>query len=240
MDGGSTDGSVDVIRRYEPHLTFWSSGPDGGQAAAIANGFGRATGEVVGWLNSDDLLLPGALNRIAKASQITGTSEVVFYGGHKVIDATGRLMELNPAFREPAWCTARLGPAICQPGTFFGRKALEKAGGLDTSLHYGMDMDLWLRFTTNRVPFVRVPGYLASFRRHSQQKGHTIEWLRRCEQEQALIRQRYFLMEPNSMGYRLARSFRRVVGLLSGAQVVTLFYRLIARRTLREYHPNYS
>jgi glycosyltransferase involved in cell wall biosynthesis len=240
LDGGSTDGSVDIIRRHEARLAYWSSGPDGGQAQAIANGFGRARGELIGWLNSDDVLLPGALARIAATARRVGTCDAVFHGGYRVIDQGGAVMELAPAFEEPAWCRAVLGPVVCQPGAFFGREAYFRVGGLDTTLHYGMDQDLWLRFDRAGIPFRRVPGYLASFRRHSLQKGHNLEWQRRAESEGALLRRRYGLAEPGSGPYGRARALRRLVGLASGARLVTLAYRLARRGTLREFHPDYS
>ncbi len=240
LDGGSTDGSVEIIRRHAHHLAYWCSEPDGGQAQAIANGMKRARGDLIGWLNSDDVMLPGALSRVAAAAQHRGSACAVFLGGHRVIDEQGRAMELVPAFADSAWCQARLGPVVCQPGTLFGRQAYESVGGLDTSLHYGMDLDLWLRFATAGVPFCRVAGYLASFRRHSQQKGHNLEWLRHCDREETLIRDRYLLPALGSASHRRARTVRRVLSLLSGALVVTLAYRIATRRTLREYHPSYS
>jgi glycosyltransferase involved in cell wall biosynthesis len=240
VDGGSSDGSVEVIRRFAPQLAFWCSERDRGQADAIAKGMARASGELVGWVNSDDVLLPGALSRIAAAVRERGSPDAVFYGGHKVIDEQGCVMELVPAFDELAWCMARLGPVLCQPGTFFGTAAYRRIGGVDTELHYGMDLELWLRFAAGGVAFQRVPGYLASFRRHSTQKGHTLEWQRRAELEGRLLRQRYALAEPDSASYRLARAVRRMQGIVTGARLVTMSYRLIRRRTLREYHPRYT
>jgi glycosyltransferase involved in cell wall biosynthesis len=240
LDGGSTDGSVEIIRRYADRLAYWVSERDGGQSQAIANGKRRCRGDLVGWVNSDDVLKPGALSRVAAAARRSRTTEAVFFGGHDVIDDSGRVMDRAPAFRDTAWCRRRLGPVVCQPGTFYGRAAYERVGGVDPSLQYGMDLDLWLRFQAAGVPFVRVPGYLASFRRHSQQKGHNLEALRQCALEETEMRRRYGLAEPGTREYWLARSARRALGLLSGATLVTLAYRLATRGTLSEYHPSYS
>lgn len=240
MDGGSKDHSVDIIRRHEKRLAYWCSERDEGQSHAIAKGMAMAKGDVVGWLNSDDILLPGTLRRIANAVQRRGNPDAVFHGGHKVIDERGRVMELNKTIPELTWCTERLGPVICQPGSFFGRDVYEQVGGVDTSLQYGMDLDLWFRFHRAGVAFDRVGGYLASFRRHSNQKGHSLEFLRKCESEEALLRQRYGLAAPGTKSYRRARALRRAIGVACGALLLTLGYRLIARGTLREYHPSYS
>lgn len=240
LDGGSTDNSIEIIRRYSSQLAYWVSERDGGQSNAIAAGKRRCRGELVGWLNSDDVLKPGALSRVAAAAHGAGTTEAVFYGGHDIIDERGRVMDVFPAFEDTDWCRRRLGPVICQPGTFYGRAAYERLGGVDTSLHYGMDLELWLRFFAGGVPFLRVPGYQASFRRHSAQKGHNIEALRRCKIEEAAIRQRYELQMPGTTGHLVARNVRRVLGLISGAMFKTLAFRLANRGTLSEYHPNYS
>jgi glycosyltransferase involved in cell wall biosynthesis len=240
IDGGSKDHSVDVIRQYEKRLAYWCSEPDEGQSHAIAKGMALAKGEVVGWLNSDDVLLPGALQRVGAAVARRGSSDAVFHGGHKVIDERGTVMELNLAPPELPWCTRRLGPVICQPGSFFGRRAYQQVGGVDTGLQYGMDLDLWLRFYSAGIPFHRLDGYLASFRRHSKQKGHTMEFLRKCDAEEALLRSRYGLAMPGTKAYRGARTLRRIVGMASGPLLLTLGYRLITRGTLREYHPSYS
>jgi hypothetical protein len=103
-------------------------------------------------------------------------------------------------------------------------------------MHYGMDMDLWLRFSAAGVPFVRVPGYQASFRRHSKQKGRNFEALRQCDIEEAAMRQRYDLAVPGTARYRVARNVRRVLGVLSGAMMVTLAFRLANRGTLGGSH----
>lgn len=240
MDGGSRDHSVEVIRRHEKRLAYWCSERDEGQSDAIVKGMARAKGDVVGWLNSDDVLLPGAVKRVAEAVARRGSADAVFHGGHKVIDEQGAVMELNRAVPELPWCTRRLGPVICQPGSFFGRSVYEQVGGVDKSLQYGMDLDLWFRFQRAGVPFHRIGAYLASFRRHSNQKGHTLEFLQKCESEEALLRDRYGLSVPGSNAYRSARTLRRAVGLVSGSLLLTLGYRLISRGTLREYHPSYS
>lgn len=240
VDGGSADGSVDIIKEFEDKLTYWTSVRDSGQADAIANGFNRATGELVGWLNSDDVLVDGTLSKVVARARRFGTSDAVFYGGHKIIDEYDNVMDLFPEFADLPWVSRCLGPTICQPGTFFGQHAYARIGGLNRSLQYAMDRELWLRFQANGFPFVRVPGYLALFRRHSGQKGHTRAWLVHAREERMRLTKIYGLAAANSFEFAVAKQFRRIIGLLNGTRLVTLAYRLVKRRSLREYHPELS
>jgi hypothetical protein len=149
-------------------------------------------------------------------------------------------MDQMPAFIETKWCRRQLGPVICQPGTFYNKAAYDRVGGMDTTLQYGMDLDLWLRFASAEVPFIIIASYQASFRRHSQQKGHNYEYLRKCEIEEKLLCRRYRLAKRGSIRYVIARNLRRTFGVLSGAIVTSLAYRLAKRRTLLEYNSDYS
>ena len=240
MDGGSTDGSVDVIRRYEAHLTAWKSGPDGGQASAIMAGFGIATGQVIGWLNSDDILAPGALERLAIAVKDAGSPDGVFYGGYEVIDADGKVQEVFFGLRTVSWIARAIGPAICQPGTFFGRDAYLRVGGMDPRLKYAMDFDLWMRFVTSDVRFFAIPAIQAQFRSHSLQKGRSLEWLKHCADEEMLLRRRYSLAREGSVRRLLARQAQRLLRLTTGRVDKTLAFRILQRRRFRPFTVDYS
>jgi glycosyltransferase involved in cell wall biosynthesis len=174
MDGGSTDGSVDIIRKYEKWLAYWVSEKDRGQADAIAKGFRYATGEIMAWLNSDDRYRPGALARVAHF--FVARPKVVFGNGDvNYIDADGHIVQRIYAIR-PNWLlTANLGVhGWPQQGCFWRRWAYEEIGGIDSSLQFCMDRDLFIRLT--RVgPAKRIPGPpLADFRIHGQAKSSTL------------------------------------------------------------------
>lgn len=240
MDGGSTDGSVDVIRKYEPQLASWRSGADGGQANAIKTGFGLATGHIIGWLNSDDVLAPGALKRLARAVDQVGTPDGVFYGGCEVIDTHGEVQELLPGIPAVPWIARAIGPALAQPGTFFGRAAYHRVGGVDPSLKYAMDLDLWMRFVRADVRFVCLSGVQGGFRSHREQKGRSLEWLKSCAEEENLIRRRYMMAPDRSMRRLFARQMHRVLRLTRGRLAETLAYRILKRHRLRAFAVDYS
>ena len=144
IDGGSTDQTLAVIRKYERQLT-WISEADSGQSAAINKGWQRASGEILAWLNSDDLLRPEALQTIAKIFQASPET-VMVYGGADFIDATGEILGPYPTGN---WNYAdylkNITNFLPQPSVFIRREAVIRAGWLDESLHYLMDYDLFLR-----------------------------------------------------------------------------------------------
>ena len=143
VDGGSTDGSLDIIHRYADKLTWWVSEPDHGQAEAINKGFSHASGELFGWLNSDDLLLPGAIASAVTA--FTSHPEAgLIYGDALTIDANGKpIKELR--FQNWGYEDLAAFRIICQPAVFFRRETWEKTGGMDPSYHFMLDHHLWLK-----------------------------------------------------------------------------------------------
>ena len=152
MDGGSTDGSVEIIRRFAERLTYWTSGPDGGQAAAINAGWRMAHGEVLAWLNSDDVFLPGALSAVGHAFQ-EHPKAVLVYGQTQLVDPDGLLLgTVGSAYRQRTLLYSH--QLIPQPSSFFRRSAVEAVGLLDESLHYSMDLDLLLRLSRMARPLM--------------------------------------------------------------------------------------
>lgn len=175
FDGGSTDGSLEIIRRYQPWLTSWISRPDAGQSDAINQGLAAATGEILGWLNSDDYLAPDALRVVATALGECGQEADSLIGavvgaGHKV-DSRGRVFysPLPPEVTRDSllrWCE---GMNFMQPACLFTRAAWEDAGPLRLDLEYCMDLALWLRIT-ERYRFLVLPETLAFVHAHEAAK----------------------------------------------------------------------
>jgi len=143
IDGASTDGSLEIIRCYADRLSWWVSEPDRGQAEAINKGLERSNGEIVAWLNSDDLYLPGAITQAVSALQQNPDAGLVF-GDALTIDAQGRLLN-RLTFGD--WGLEELVSfrIICQPTVFMRRSVLEQTDFLDSSYHFLLDHHLWVR-----------------------------------------------------------------------------------------------
>lgn len=189
LDGGSSDGSAAIIRAYAPWLDYWRSERDGGQSAAIADGFARSDGEIIAWLNSDDRYEPGSLLRAAQffASQprtVFGNGDVYF------IDAASAITRRLYAVPPNRFLTANLGKYVSlQPGCFWRRAAYEAAGGMDRALRFCMDRDLFIRLG-DQGPCRRIPGPpLAAFRVHERAKSSTIRDV--AQAESAILVARY-------------------------------------------------
>ena len=162
MDGGSTDGTLELLKEFGAQLR-WESGQDDGQADAIARGFEQTSGAILGWLNADDVLKPGAVRAAVEAFR-ANSSAALIYGDADFIDASGRT--LGPCTVVEPYSRHRLlhyGDYIIQPAAFFTRQAYQAVGGLDKSLHWAMDWDLWIRLS-RAYEGVYIEKALASYR----------------------------------------------------------------------------
>jgi glycosyltransferase involved in cell wall biosynthesis len=169
IDGGSDDGSVEIIRRYEPWLTYWVSEPDGGQTEALAKGFSQATGEVVAWLNSDDFYEPNALAEAIRYF-VQSPEMGLVYGDCTAVSVEGEILrQFKPGYLSLTDLVLHNG-FIPQQSAFFKRESLEQVGGLDASLHYVMDYHLWVRLVNN-VSTRYVHSIWANYRMHIDSKS---------------------------------------------------------------------
>jgi glycosyltransferase involved in cell wall biosynthesis len=169
MDGGSDDGSKEIIEQYRTSLAGFESARDSGQANAINKGMARATGEVLAWLNGDDLLLPGALDYVAHFFETNPEVDVI-YGNRIVIDRDGRQIGrwILPEHDGEILSWADYVP---QETLFWRRRIWDRIGGrLDESFQFAMDWDLLVRFRDAGARFTRLPRYLGAFRVHDDQK----------------------------------------------------------------------
>jgi glycosyltransferase involved in cell wall biosynthesis len=215
VDGGSTDRTLDVLRRY-PSVR-WISGPDQGQADAVNKGFAMARGEIFGWLNSDDLYLPGAIAAAVETLRETGCGLV--HGGWRQIDESGAFMRDVEAVPFDLRRQLDYANLVAQPGALFTREAFEAVGGLDVTYRYAMDYELFLRIGAH-FDVRHVDRVLAAYRYHPQSKtvaeseGFVDETFRAARAHGARLRSRmvidFYLPRRRPWLYRFVRAYRLV------------------------------
>jgi glycosyltransferase involved in cell wall biosynthesis len=168
VDGGSSDGSKEIIQSYSDRLAWWVSETDQGQADAINKGFKQAKGDIIAWLNSDDLYLPGTVSSAVQVFNMNPKAGLI-YGDAVSADGEGRLLN---ELRFDSWGLEDLlrFKIICQPAVFMRRQALEKCGYLDLNYHFFLDHQLWIRIARENV-LVHHPEIWAVSRYHALAKN---------------------------------------------------------------------
>lgn len=205
-DAGSTDDTREVIAKYEDRLLGWRSEPDEGQSAAINEGVAMGTAPYVGWLNSDDWLLPGGLSRLLAALEREPEAPMAYGRVWNVTDPGGRR---SPVFvRE---FSEKLMAQLCivsQPGTLVRRTAWEAAGGVDETLHLAMDYDLWWRLYRQFGYPAFVDGFVAVNREHggtktaTQRRAHYREAMSVVKRHYGRVPLKWWLAQPYAVWYR--------------------------------------
>lgn len=206
VDGGSTDDSVEIIRRYDAllqrgawplkclGLTYrWISEKDRGQTDALIRGFRMAEGDVLAWLNSDDTYLPGAVKSAADFLRDHQEAGLI-YGDACYTDADGAMLGncRTEEFDPEKLASVNI---ICQPAAFFRRSAFEEVGGLDNTLDFAMDYDLWIRIG-KRFPCCHLPQQLATYRLHEASKTISSTALIKNSEESLAVTIRHFGWAP--------------------------------------------
>ena len=208
IDGGSSDGSVDVIRDYSQHLAYWSTEPDEGQSDALNKGFAKATGDILCWLNADDLLLPDAVDHAVGQLQ-THPLALIVYGDWLNIDEADHLVRYEYAFG-PSLGQLSFEGFFANAQSMFWRSSLhERFGQFDVELHRTMDYDMILRFMQlgGKEAFLRVDRPYGAFRRHGGQKTQGFDNAVKSEREH--IANRYGITAHDSLKGRFLRPIYR-------------------------------
>jgi glycosyltransferase involved in cell wall biosynthesis len=206
MDGGSTDNSVEVIDAFRSRLSGWRSAPDAGQAAAINEGIALGSAEYVAWVNSDDWLLPGALDTLAQALALNPSAPFAYGRAWNYVQST---KTQKPVWVEP-FSVDRLAQrcVICQPATLIRRSCWEACHGLDAGLHMAMDYDLWWRLYKNFGEPVFVDQFVATNRDHeltktrTKRKLHYSEAMRVVRKYNGTVPIKWWLMQPYSVWFK--------------------------------------
>lgn len=206
LDGGSTDNSLDVIRKWEHRLAGWRSAPDDGQAAAINEGIAQGRAPYVSWLNSDDWFLPGGLQALVDALEAHPAAPAVYGRAWNVVHESGR--------RYPVWVEPfserrlALRCIISQPATLIRRSAWDAVGGTDPSLHMVMDYDLWWRLFKSAGPLQFIDTFVAVNRVHADTKTKTQRRLHYSE-AMAIVRKhhgkvplKWWLVQPYAVWFK--------------------------------------
>jgi glycosyltransferase involved in cell wall biosynthesis len=169
VDGGSTDGSLEIIQRYAPRLAWWVSEADQGQTDALNKGFSRARGDILAWLNSDDTYQPGAISQAVDYLQSHPEAGMV-YGDANLIGTNGEIIGKFPA-RQTDYRRLRRGYVhIPQQASFFRASLWKQVGPLDPTFYFAMDYDLWVRLArTSELHYC--PAMWANFRLHETGKS---------------------------------------------------------------------
>lgn len=169
IDGGSTDGTTEVIAQHANELTYWTSEPDRGYADALAKGFARATGDILCWINASDLHLGGTFDRVRT---IFASSDVdLVFGDDFYIDEQDRVISFSRGYVHDLRAAMLYGGwAPLQDACFWRRNLYVSAGGMDVSLKYAADYDLFLRMS-GRGRSSYIPMAFSAFRRHAEQKS---------------------------------------------------------------------
>lgn len=170
MDGGSSDESVTIIKKYQENITYWQSKKDDGQADAINEGFKLSTGDILCWLNSDDMFLPGALLHIGRLFAEETGPRVIFGNCLHMYENNEKARGSDVAYYAAHYDLEHLD-YIIQPSSFWNRKTWEDAGPLNTAYNYVFDWEWFIRLKKMKVLFTPTPNYLSVYRIHEQHKS---------------------------------------------------------------------
>ena len=186
VDGGSTDGSLEIIKHYTSQLAWWVSEPDQGQTDAINKGFAHATGGILAWLNSDDTYQPGAITQAVEFLQ-SHPEVAMVYGDANLINEQGSIIGHFPARQTDLRRLLRGSVHIPQQASFFWAEYWKQVGPLDPTFHFAMDYDLWVRLA-KLAPLKYIPRLWANFRLHGEGKSVIMD--DRCYPEMIRVNKR--------------------------------------------------
>ena len=241
MDGGSTDDSVEIIKKYEKYINSWVSQKDNGQAWAINKGFEKSSGEILCWINSDDMYLPNTLKTVRKAFDKI-TEPTIIYGNCIHFNPLSEWSEGSNVKGSTKDYDLELVDYIIQPSSFWNRKAWEIVGQLNDSLNYTFDWDWYIRAKRSGVKFIPIQDYLSIYRIHEEHKTGSGGGVRQSEIEN--IYKRYnenimveaFIKIKSNLNIKRFRRLIRKLKLEKFIDIEKIIHKIFFRKiTYREY-----
>ncbi len=184
VDGGSTDNTVEIIKKYEKYLRFWVSESDNGQANAINKGLNYCSGNIINWLNSDDYLEPGALLKIVAGFDESNVQMVA--GRVRTFSDTQEEVISNQNLTAEGLMCWKPGVKFIQPGVWMRRELLQACGGINEKYHYAFDWDLYIRYLYLYPTVKEIPEILVHFRLHKDSKTQSLSE-KFCSEERIII-----------------------------------------------------
>jgi glycosyltransferase involved in cell wall biosynthesis len=218
VDGGSTDGSVDILERWDHRLSYWVSEKDKGQTHAINKGLSQSTGDLIGFQNSDDVYLPGAFQRIVECAKRNPEVGLI-YGDFLHIDEHDQVLDEQLLGTASLWIQASLGPQIHNQAAFWRREVQERIGLLDENYRFDMDYEFFSRALAAGFKARHVSSFLGAFRHHSASKTSNLQEVSREELQQVgalywrKTRARAF---PRPVARQLAKAYKALRHVLQG------------------------
>jgi len=170
IDGLSTDNTINILKKYEKKINYWVSEKDRGQSHAINKGFKKASGDIIAWINSDDIYFPNSFNTINNFFQKKPEADIV-YGNGVWIDENSKIIKCrrNLPFHYKTWFYGMADPF--QPEVFYRRRVLDAAGFVDESYHMMMDREWWIRMASKGMMFKHLDAELAALRKYNDTKS---------------------------------------------------------------------
>ena len=189
IDGGSTDNTIDILKKYDSYIYYWISEEDNGQSSAVNKGISIATGDFISWQNSDDIYWHNAFWYFAHAYELEAEYDI-YYGNYHVINQEDEILWSHYLSSPSLLYQKYRGNIMANQSAFFSKKIINKCGSLDTSLQFAMDHELFLRFMMGGAKAKHIPQFLGAFRIHNASKtgiGNQDSW----RKEHAYIREKF-------------------------------------------------
>lgn len=233
IDGGSSDNSLEVIKKYESSINYWVSESDEGQADALNKGFSKATGDILCWLNSDDIFLPETISTVNNIF-ITNSNTHFIYGNIYMINEDDKIIDYHKSIDFHFPTHIYVGGIFQQPSTFWKRELYNIVGGVNKEFRFCMDADLFARMSEKNTPMY-TEKFLSCFRVHDESKSTNLQDVRKAER--IIILKRYIkgtYKESNVAFMKLILNFRRLLVYLTNGELPYLI-RAIKKRIVHRY-----